>query len=107
MSMDKDWDSILSKLHENSVESNREATSLLSSVASMFAGGVVGAAFIALSAWILMVVNSILIDAWPDMVFINPGIGFVDSFILSTLLWFLFFIKKIVCMALEAAGESR
>lgn len=107
MSTDKDWDSILSKLNERSVQKSQKDANLTNNVTSMIAGGLCGAVFIAVSAWIMMIVNSTLIHAWPEMVLIQPGIGFVNSFILSTLLWFLFFIKKIVCMALEAAGESR
>jgi len=95
-----DWDSVVSKLNGSS---GREPAS----VSSVISGLVTVVLLCSFTALMLVICNSILLKAWPAMVYFSPGIGFAHAFIISSCLWVLFFVKKVVAMALESSDANR
>ena len=88
----QDWETILSKLTEEK-ESKQ-------SVVGSFTGGIFAfAAFNALSALAVMLLNATINRAWENFEFLRPGIGYADAFSLTGLIWLLYFLKVGVSMA--------
>jgi len=72
MNNKQDWESILSQL----TESERKSTPRRINFAGIFSTLVTMTSICVFGGFMLMLANMIAISAWPDIDFINPGIGF-------------------------------
>ncbi len=72
-----------------------------------FVSGIVAFAILnSISALALMLLNTTLIRAWPEMTAIAPGIGFADAFSASGLVWLLFLLKLGLVTGITSNGRD-
>tara|TARA_R110000744_G_scaffold106254_2_gene202527 strand:+ start:439 stop:750 length:312 start_codon:yes stop_codon:yes gene_type:complete len=97
---DQDWEKVLSKLTEENAETRPHP-------ATAYIGLVSFVVVTALSALAVMRINSTVNRAWEDMEVFRPGIGFVDAFVITGLVWFLFLLKVSISEAVGRSNDKR
>lgn len=97
---DQDWEKVLSKLTEENSETR-------SSPSNAYVGIVTFVVVNALSALAIMRINSTVNRAWDNIAVFRPGIGYVDAFVLTGLVWFLFLLKVGISQAVSRSYDNR
>lgn len=99
----EEWEEVLSRLTR---EQDSEKRPTASSVGGMLSGIIAFCILNSISAVALMVLNTTLIRAWPNMTAIAPGIGYWDAFAASGLVWLLFLLKFGLVMGVSSHGRN-
>tara|TARA_R100000005_G_C4989193_1_gene196923 strand:- start:1249 stop:1563 length:315 start_codon:yes stop_codon:yes gene_type:complete len=95
-----DWDSILRGVQKASEQSEPKRKGL------QLNGLFMVAAISAFTGLMIMTINRIMISAWPNMDWIDPGIGFWDAFKMSLCIWALLSLKALVNAASAVAAKK-
>jgi len=99
----KDWDGLANQL---AGKTRARSKSSAAEVVVGFITSCMALSFLfGISAFAIMLLNMVAINAWPNIESIDPGVGFTDAYLLSSLLWALIFIRSIVSVSLIAAAQ--
>lgn len=97
----EDWEEVLSRLtQENTPRRKTDGVSGL--IAGIFAFSLLNG----ITAVALMIINSVLESAWPNMEAISPGIGYRDAFTVTGLLWLVFLIRTAIIMGVGRSNDD-
>ena len=94
-----DWDSILRGVEKASEQSEPKRKGLQLNSLFMIAG------ISAFTGLMIMTINRIMISAWPNMYWIDPGIGFWKAFQMSLAIWALLSLKALINAASAVAAN--
>ncbi len=96
---DQDWEKVLSKLtSENEKSSSQTGAAPVGILAFILVN--------AISALAVMVLNSTVNRAWENIEAFQPGIGYVDAFAFSGLVWVLFLLKIGISSAVGSSNDN-
>lgn len=97
-----DWEEVLSRLTQE-----REAKQSPGSVAGGLVSGILAFCLInGATAVALMIINQVLVGAWPNMTSISPGIGYQDAFVVTSMLWVVFFVRLAVILGMDGKNNA-
>jgi hypothetical protein len=97
MNTDNEFDKIINRLTEGGPTVKPQ-----SKLSSLF-GVVMGASIISgIGAVLLMLINNILISAFPNLIFFRPGLGFLNGY----KLFFLILVLKMIFTAISNAQKN-
>lgn len=97
---DQDWEKVLNKLTaENKKTPSQGKASSLGVVSFLIMN--------AMSALAFMRLNSTVNSAWENVELFRPGIGYVDAFAVTGVLWFAFLLKVAIRSTFGRTSDSR
>ncbi len=97
-----DWEEVLSRLtHEREIKKSSGST-----VGAVVSGILAFCLINGATAVAIMVINQVLVGAWPDMTSISPGIGYQDAFIVTSMLWVVFFVRLAVILGMDGRNNA-
>lgn len=102
MSTREEWESIISRLSDEKTRKDNPPVvlSFLSSVVTLIL-------IFSIFGVGLMLANMLAIRAWPSADFLNPGVGYLDAFLLSSVWWTLLLVKKTILGGLAVAMNGK
>ena len=98
-SKNQDWEQVLSRLTAENTTKQKSTNIFVNSVLTLLIMNLLSAASV-------MFLNTTINSAWENIDIFSPGIGFVEAFSLTGLLWFLFMLKTGVVLAMGNSDDS-
>lgn len=95
----QDWEQVLSRLTAENTTKKKSTNIFVNSVITLLIMN-------SLSALAVMFLNTVINQAWENIDILRPGVGFVEAFSLTGLLWFLFMLKTGVVLAMGNSDDS-
>lgn len=88
MSKNDEWEQLFQKLVNNDGQPQQKP-----STTAGVGGLIVVMAIISVLAAMIMLANMVIESAWPNLTALSPGIGYLKSLALATMMW-IFFVAK-------------